>query len=231
MKNVVGDRPKGQTVLAIAHRLSSIKDADLIIFLGKDGKIAEMGTWEKLLRIPNGKFAKFESVQNLKRAEKSDVAEEERDDHSDESANSSASGDSVSTNLSELSELPQQSNPLERTLDAVEALRLYVKTSGMPRFVMSSLNHACESVKEQQRVQASMSLWGASWTPYKEAEDLSKKSKILRQRSHLRGSSRGVAPPMLKQKSVGSSKKVHVSKHGGGRKKKNGSGLRTSSVF
>lgn len=50
--------------MAIAHRLSSIKNADLIIFLGKDGTIAEMGTWEELCEIKNGKFAKFESVQD-----------------------------------------------------------------------------------------------------------------------------------------------------------------------
>ena len=229
MKNVVGDRPEGQTVLAIAHRLSSIKDADLIIFLGKDGKIAEMGSWEKLLSIPNGKFAKFESVQNLKRVSKGDMSDDDENENGGTSdGNGSEAGDSVSTDLSELSELSEQANPLERTLDAVEALRLYVKTSGMPRTVMSSLNRACNAVKEQQRVQQSMSSWGASWTPYKEAED-STRIRKLRQKSHLRVTSRGGS--MLKQTSVASSKNVHVSKHPPTGKKKNGLGLRSSSVF
>ena len=146
--------------------------------------------------------------------------------------NGSEAGDSVSTDLSEmaelseLSELSEQANPLERTLDAVEALRLYVKTSGMPRTVMSSLNRACNAVKEQQRVQQSMSSWGASWTPYKEAED-STRIRKLRQKS-LRVTSRGGS--MLKQTSVASSKNVHVSKHPP-TGKKNGLGLRSSSVF
>ena len=58
-------RPKGQTVLAIAHRLSSLQGADQLIFVGKDGKIAETGTWKELLRIPNGKFAEYVKVQKL----------------------------------------------------------------------------------------------------------------------------------------------------------------------
>ncbi len=67
MHNLIAKRPKGQTVLAIAHRLSSIKEADMIVFLGKDGRIAEIGTWDELVNIPNGRFAAFEGVQNLNR--------------------------------------------------------------------------------------------------------------------------------------------------------------------
>ena len=51
MKNLLEGRPKKQTVLAIAHRLSSLQDADMLIFVGKDGKIAETGTWSNLLKI------------------------------------------------------------------------------------------------------------------------------------------------------------------------------------
>ena len=36
-----------------------------MIFVGKDGKIAETGTWKELLRIPNGKFAEYVKVQKL----------------------------------------------------------------------------------------------------------------------------------------------------------------------
>jgi ABC-type transport system involved in Fe-S cluster assembly fused permease/ATPase subunit len=65
MKNIVGDRRKGQTVLTIAHRLSSVKNADLIIFVGKDGTIQELGTWNDLLELENGKFANAVRIQNL----------------------------------------------------------------------------------------------------------------------------------------------------------------------
>ena len=65
MRNIVEMRPKGQTCLAIAHRLSSIKDADMIIFLGSDGTIKEMGTWNELVNIPGGHFAKFRLAQNI----------------------------------------------------------------------------------------------------------------------------------------------------------------------
>ena len=40
---------KGRTVLVIAHRLSTVKNANLIAVISK-GKIAEMGTHEELKR-------------------------------------------------------------------------------------------------------------------------------------------------------------------------------------
>ncbi|PZX59406.1 peptidase domain-containing ABC transporter [Hydrotalea sandarakina] len=51
---------KGKTVLIIAHRLSTVKNADQIIVLEK-GKIVEVGNHEKLVRI-KGKY--FELVKN-----------------------------------------------------------------------------------------------------------------------------------------------------------------------
>jgi ABC-type multidrug transport system fused ATPase/permease subunit len=45
------------TQIVIAHRLSTIKSCDRIIVL-KDGKIAEMGTYEELLNL-EGEFAKL----------------------------------------------------------------------------------------------------------------------------------------------------------------------------
>ena len=40
---------KGKTVLIIAHRLSTVKNADQIIVL-KNGKIAEIGTHQRLVK-------------------------------------------------------------------------------------------------------------------------------------------------------------------------------------
>ncbi len=46
---------KGRTVIAIAHRLSTLKEMDRIIVID-DGKIAEDGAPEILLNKENGKF-------------------------------------------------------------------------------------------------------------------------------------------------------------------------------
>ncbi len=49
---------KGRTVIAIAHRLSTLKEMDRIIVI-ENGKIAEDGDPEELLKKPNGKFKKM----------------------------------------------------------------------------------------------------------------------------------------------------------------------------
>lgn len=46
----------GRTTVAIAHRLSTVKDADAIAVVAR-GKIVESGTHEQLLRIENGEYA------------------------------------------------------------------------------------------------------------------------------------------------------------------------------
>ena len=51
---------KDKTVIIIAHRLSTVKDADKIVVL-EDGKIVEMGTYEELLEK---KSAFFDLVRN-----------------------------------------------------------------------------------------------------------------------------------------------------------------------
>lgn len=57
------------TTIVVAHRLSTIKDADKIIVM-KSGKIIEVGTHQSLLRnYPNGIYSGF--VTEQEQAEKS----------------------------------------------------------------------------------------------------------------------------------------------------------------
>jgi len=53
---------KDKTVFVIAHRLSTIKNADLIIVIN-DGKVAEAGTHEELLKIPDGQYKYLYEMQ------------------------------------------------------------------------------------------------------------------------------------------------------------------------
>ena len=59
---------QNQTVIAIAHRLSTLKNMDRIIVLDK-GKIAEEGTFDELLSF-GGKFAKLYYSQQKKKGGK-----------------------------------------------------------------------------------------------------------------------------------------------------------------
>ena len=52
---------KGRTVLMIAHRLSTVKQADIIVVLAK-GKVIEMGTYEELLSA-KGLFSELHATQ------------------------------------------------------------------------------------------------------------------------------------------------------------------------
>ena len=53
---------KGRTTLIVAHRLSTIKNADLIFVIDK-GTILESGTHEELLSITNGEYKKLYDTQ------------------------------------------------------------------------------------------------------------------------------------------------------------------------
>ena len=55
-----------QTVIAIAHRLSTLRKMDRIIYL-EQGKVAEVGTFEELAKKKNSKFAKLWKMQQLKK--------------------------------------------------------------------------------------------------------------------------------------------------------------------
>ena len=47
------------TTISIAHRLSTIKRSDVIICLGSDGRVAEMGSYRDLSTRPDGAFTKL----------------------------------------------------------------------------------------------------------------------------------------------------------------------------
>ena len=53
---------KGKTVIAVAHRLSTLREMDRIIYLEK-GKIIEEGSHDSLLK-QNGKYAKLFNIQS-----------------------------------------------------------------------------------------------------------------------------------------------------------------------
>jgi len=55
-----------QTVIAVAHRLSTLKNMDRIIYLEK-GKVAESGTFDELAHKKGGKFAKLWKMQQLEK--------------------------------------------------------------------------------------------------------------------------------------------------------------------
>jgi ATP-binding cassette subfamily B protein/ATP-binding cassette subfamily C protein/ATP-binding cassette subfamily B multidrug efflux pump len=52
------------TIVAIAHRLSTVRDADRIIVLNH-GRIAESGTHGELMRIDNGLYQRLYLLQQL----------------------------------------------------------------------------------------------------------------------------------------------------------------------
>ena len=52
---------KGRTTIAIAHRLSTLRNADKLVILDQ-GKIVEMGTHDELLK-KNGVYAKLVKMQ------------------------------------------------------------------------------------------------------------------------------------------------------------------------
>ena len=53
---------RGRIVLLVSHRLSSVREADQILFL-RDGRIEERGTHAELVAIPNGAYRRFVELQ------------------------------------------------------------------------------------------------------------------------------------------------------------------------
>ena len=56
---------KGRTTIAVAHRLSTIQNAD-VIYVFDQGKIVERGTHNELLRI-KGKYFELVNLQSLEK--------------------------------------------------------------------------------------------------------------------------------------------------------------------
>ena len=52
-----------RTSLVVAHRLSTIKGADVIVVLGKGGKILEKGSFAQLMALPDGAFRRLADAQ------------------------------------------------------------------------------------------------------------------------------------------------------------------------
>ena len=53
---------KGRTTIIIAHRLSTVRNADKIVVLD-DKSICEMGTHAELMKLENGLYRRLYSVQ------------------------------------------------------------------------------------------------------------------------------------------------------------------------
>ena len=60
INNLLGN----QTVIAVAHRLSTLRKMDRIIYL-EHGKVVETGTFDELKKKKNGKFAKLWKLQQI----------------------------------------------------------------------------------------------------------------------------------------------------------------------
>jgi ATP-binding cassette, subfamily B, bacterial MsbA len=65
---------RGKTSVVIAHRLSTVRNADLIVVL-KDGRIVETGTHDELLKMADGEYTKLYALQFAASAERPEVDE------------------------------------------------------------------------------------------------------------------------------------------------------------
>ena len=55
---------QGQTCIMIAHRLATVKNADRIAVIA-NGAVAEIGTHDELMKIPDGRYRKIQAMQDL----------------------------------------------------------------------------------------------------------------------------------------------------------------------
>lgn len=64
-KALEGLRGGGTTIVTVAHRLATVRDADIIHVL-EDGRVVEAGTWDGLLATPGGRFAALCAEQGIR---------------------------------------------------------------------------------------------------------------------------------------------------------------------
>ncbi|CAF1592076.1 unnamed protein product, partial [Didymodactylos carnosus] len=76
VQDALDEASKGRTTIVVAHRLSTVRNADKIIVLDK-GKIIEQGTHETLMKIENGKYCELVELQKLQNM--NDIEDEERE--------------------------------------------------------------------------------------------------------------------------------------------------------
>jgi subfamily B ATP-binding cassette protein MsbA len=62
VQDALSNLMQNRTTFVIAHRLSTVRRADLIVALEK-GRVAEVGTHDELLSRPGGVYAKLYAIQ------------------------------------------------------------------------------------------------------------------------------------------------------------------------
>ena len=61
IQNAISELTKGKTIIAIAHRLATIEQADQILVVD-DGQIVQTGIHEELMKVP-GRYRNFIDIR------------------------------------------------------------------------------------------------------------------------------------------------------------------------